>query len=194
MTDWLLTSLFCLGILFIPVGLALIIIPDRMMEWGKSANRWVSTTDFFDALDKPRNHERFYYRQHHLLGAVITVLSVIIIYMLMFNTGFGLTAAGLDKLAASDFGKWLLQTAYYILIVLCVFTLIAGIIIFARPSLLKSIEEWGNRWVDTQKPLQRFDDVHDIPESIFPGKPRLFGGFVLVCALYIIFFTAVRIF
>lgn len=194
MIDWLLTSLFCLGIVFVPVGLALIIIPDRMMAWGRTGNRWVSTTAFFDVLDKPRNHERFYYKHHHLMGAVITLLSVIIIYVLVFYTGFGVTAAGMEKLAATAFGQWLLQTGYYILVVLCVFTLIAGIIIFTRPSLLKSIEEWGNRWIDTQKPLQHFDDVHDIPESIFPGKPRLFGIFVLVCALYIIFFTAVRIF
>ena len=194
MTDWLLTSLFCLGIVFIPVALALMIIPDRMMEWGKSGNRWVSTTSFFNALDRPRNHERFYYKQHRLLGVIIVLLSVISIYLLAFNTGVDATATGLEKLAATEFGKWLLQTGYYILIVLCVFTLIAGVIIITRPSLLKSMEEWGNRWIDTQKPLQPFDDVHEIPESIFPGKPRVFGFFVLVCALYIIFFTAVRIF
>ena len=194
MTDWLLTSLFCLGILFVPIGLALVVIPDRMMEWGKSANRWISTTAFFDALDKPRNHERFYYKQHRLIGGIIFLLSAMSIYMLALNTGVGVTAAGLEKLTTIEFDKWLLQTGYYILLVLCFLTLIAGIVIFIRPSLLKSLEEWGNRWVDTQKPLQHFDDVHDIPESIFPGKPRLFGGFVLVCAFYIIFFTGVRIF
>lgn len=194
MTDWLLTSLFYLGIVFIAIGLFLIIAPNRVMTWGNSANRWISTNAFFNTLDVPHNYERFYYKQHRILGCIITVLSAISIYMLVFYAGMESTANGFEKMADSVFGKWLLQSSYYILTVFCVLTLIAGIIIFIRPSLLKSMEAWGNRWVDTQAPLKKFDEVHEIPTDILPGKPRLFGSFVLVGAIYITYLTGTRIF
>lgn len=194
MTVWLLTFLFYLGLIFIPIGLALIIAPNKVMALGSSANRWVSTNSFFNSLDTPRNHERFYYKQHRLFGGIITLLSAVSIYILVFYAGLDATTMALEKLAVTVFGKWLLQTGYYILVGLCVLTLIAGIVIFVRPSLLKSIEAWGNRWVDTQTALRHFDDVHEIPLAIFPGKPRLFGCFVLFGALYIVYLTGVRIF
>ena len=194
MISWLTTSLFCLGVLFIPVGLALILFPAQVLAWGNSVNRWISTTAFFGALDLSRDHERFYYKYHRFFGGSIMILAAISIYMLAFYTGMDATVASLQKLAVSLFGKWLLETCYYILIGLCGLALVAGLVIFVRPSLLKSLEAWSNRWIDTQGPLQRFDVVHEIPTNILPGKPRLFGCFVLLGALYITYITGVSIF
>ena len=194
MIAWLTTSLFCLGVLFIPVGLALIIFPDQVMTWGNSMNRWISTTAFFGALDASRNHERYYYKHHRLIGGLIFLLAAISIYMLAFYLGLEATTAGLQKLAVTEFSKWLLVSCYYILLGMCVLALVAGLVIFIRPSLLKSLETWGNRWIDTQAPLKHFDDVHEIPLKILPGRPRLFGCFVLLGALYIAYITGDRIF
>jgi len=191
---WLMTSLFCLGILFIPVGLAFILVPNKVLLWGNSLNIWISTKGLFGIFDTFRNHDRLYYKHHRLLGSAITLLAGISIYVLGFYSGVTATTAGLEMLAVTTFGKWLLVTCYYILIVLCGLGLIAGIVIFIRPSLLKSLESWGNRWIDTQSPLQRFDDIHDIPTNVLPGKPRLFGCFVLLGAIYIAYFTGARIF
>ena len=193
MIAWLTTSLFCLGVLFIPVGLVLIIFPDKVMAWGNSMNRWISTTAFFSALDISRDHERFYYKHHRFLGAIIIILAAVSVYMLAFFNGLDATTASLQKLADSAFGKWLLVTCYYILIALCGLALAAGFFIFSRPSMLKSLESWGNRWIDTQAPLKRFDEVHEIPTNILPGKPRLFGCFVLIGAIYIVYVTGVKI-
>ena len=194
MIAWLTTSLFCLGVLFIPVGLALIIFPAQVLAWGNSVNRWISTTAFFGALDLSRDHERFYYKHHRFFGGSIIILAVVSLYMLAFYTGMDATTAGLQKLADSVFGRWLLVTCYYILVALCGLALVAGLVIFVRPSLLKSLETWSNRWIDTQGPLQRFDVVHEIPTNILPGKPRLFGCFVLLGALYITYITGMNIF
>jgi hypothetical protein len=114
--------------------------------------------------------------------------------MLAFQTGMDATTAGLEKLAASEFGRWLLKTCYYILIVLCLLAFIAGLIIMFRPSLLKNLEAWGNRWIDTQASLKKFDEVHEIPLDILPGKPRVFGCVVLLGAIYITYTTGIIIF
>lgn len=194
MGTWFASSLFCLGILFILVGLALIIMPTRFLTWGNSVNRWISTSAFFNALDRPRDHERFFYKHHRFLGGIIVVLAAVTIYQLAFHTNLDAMTAAVQKLAVTVFGKWLLTTIFYILIGLSVLALIAGFIIFIRPSLLKSLESWGNRWIDTGAPLDRFNEVHDIPANILPGKPRLFGCFVLLGALYIVISMGTRIF
>ena len=193
MIAWLTTSLFCLGVVFIPVGLALILFPAQVLAWGNSVNRWISTTAFFGALDLSRDHERFYYKHHRFFGGLIIILAAVSIYMLAYYIGLDATVAGLQKLAVSAFGQWLLVNCYYILISLCGLALVAGLIILIRPSLLKSLETWGNRWIDTQAPLKRFDEVHEIPTNILPGKPRLFGCFVLIGAIYIVYVTGIII-
>ena len=194
MIAWLTTSLFCLGVLFIPVGLALIFFPSKVLALGKSFNRWISTTAFFNTLDVSRDYERLYYKHHHFFGVSIIILAAVSIYMLVFNSGLDTTAAGLQKFSDSVFGQWLLVHIYYILVALCALALVAGMVILFRPSLLKSVEFWGNRWVDTQSPLKRFDEIHEIPLNILPGRPRLFGCFVLLGALYIVYVTGVHIF
>ena len=194
MIVWLATSLFYLGILFIPVGLAFILFPVQVLTLGNSVNRWISTTAFFSSLDESRNYDRIYYKHHHFFGTIIIILAAVSIYMLAFYIGLDATTASLQKLSDTAFGKWLLVTCLYILLAFCVLALAAGFVIFFRPSMLKSIESWGNRWIDIQAPLKKFDEVHEIPTNILPGKPRLFGSFVLLGAIYIVYSTGTKIF
>lgn len=191
---WMLTTLFCVGILLVPLGLALVVIPHKVMTLSNSLNRWVSTKEFFEFVNKPRYQEALIYRHHRKFGATIVICSLISIYMLVFYAGIEATVGGVERLAETEFGRWLLQSLYYILIVLCAVTAVIGLVVFVRPSLLKSLEAWGNRWIGTQEFLESLDDVHDIPTNVLPGKPRLFGVFVLLGATYIIYSTGISIF
>jgi hypothetical protein len=42
--------------------------------------------------------------------------------------------------------------------------------------------------------LKKFDEMHEIPLDVLPGKPRLFGCFVLLGALYITYKTGTSLF
>lgn len=194
MATWLLTVLFYLGVFFIVLGLALIVMPKAVMGWGESMNRWVSTNLFFNSLDAPRNHERIFYKYHRLFGIVIILGSAFSIYFLMIRNGVRSTAESVASLSDSLLASWLLETGYYILSGGCILAIMAGIIIFLRPSVLKSVESWGNRWIDTGSRLEQFDRVHEIPTNVLPGKPRIFGVFVLLSSIYIVYITGTRIF
>ena len=194
MVDWILTVLFCLGVLFIPVGIALILVPQSVMRLGESSNRWISTNGLVNSLDSPRNHERLFYKYHHLFGVLIVLGSAFSLYVLVYNNGITDTAESISHLADTVAGEWLLETAYYILSGACVLALLVGLVIIVRPSLLKAVEAWGNRWIDTGSTLEKLDQVHDIPTNVLPGKPRTFGIFVLICAVYIVYITSTRIF
>lgn len=191
---WLQATLFWVGILLVPLGLALIFAPSRVMAVADSLNRWISTKAFFESINRPRYHERFFYRHHRVFGFIIAAASLICLYMLGLYMEPRELIFRLVRLAQSEFGKWLLTSLYYVLVISLFLSFIIGIIVLIRPSLLKSLEAWGNRWVDTDSTLEQLDEVHEIPTSILPGRPRWFGLFVLLGAGYMIYRTVGAIF
>lgn len=191
---WLIISLFWLGVLLIPVGLALVFVPAKTLKISHSINRWISTQGFFDVLNRPRYQEAFFYRYHRLFGIIVMISSALSFYMMTFYAGIGKIKEVLIRLAETEFSRWLLINLYYIGIALFVLVFIMGIVIFIRPSILKPLETWGNRWVPTDEAMQKLDEVHEIPEHILPGKPRLFGILVIIAAVYIMFNTSAVVF
>lgn len=189
--DWMMSLIFWMAVILFVFGLGLAIMPVRMMAWGRSLNKVVSTEDFFESLDGPRYYESLIYRYHWVSGAAIVVLAATVIYMLAFYTSMETVLAGIAALVNHHpFYQWLLEILYYLLLVLNVIALGIGVIVFVRPSLLKNLEAWGNRWVDTRASLKKLDEEHEIPENILPGRPRWFGLFVCLGAAYMIYMTA----
>jgi hypothetical protein len=191
---WLQTALFWVGVLLVLLGLALILAPSRVLAATGKLNRWISTKPFFESINRPRYHERYFYRHHCLFGLIIAAASLVCLYMLGLYMEPQELVVRLVRLAQSEFGKWLLASLYYVLLVSLCLTFLIGVIVLIRPSLLKSLETWGNRWVDTDKSLEQLDEVHEIPENILPGRPRWFGLFVLLGAGYMIYRTAAAVF
>lgn len=191
---WLQAALFWIGVLLIPLGLALLIVPARVLAMTGTLNRWITTKPFFDGINRPRYQERVFYRHHRLTGGVIVVISLICLYMLSLYVEPADLVRKLVSLADSEFGRWLMVSLYYLLLVCLALSVVIGIVVFLRPSLLKSVEAWSNRWVDTDRTLEQLDEVHEIPPTILPGRPRWFGLFVLAGAAYMIYRTAGAVF
>lgn len=183
---WLTSSLFVLGILLIPLGLSFLFLPEKMTRIGERLNNWISTEHFFDSLNKPRYQERFVYRYHRLFGSFIIVASIISIYMLCFYTNTESLLEKIVLMAETALGKWLLQSFYFILLGANILAFAIGMIIFIRPSLLKTIEEKANAWVETEEKLKVLDRTKELPDTVLPGNPRIFGTLILIGALYII--------
>ncbi len=188
-TLWLVSALFWIGVVLIPLGLLLVLRPQKATRLAELLNRWISTQNFFEAINKPRYQEKYFYRYHHLLGLVIVLLSSVSIYMLVFHSGVETTASYFVKLAQSEFERWLFVNLYYVLVFVMFISLLIGGIVLARPSALKKLESWGNRWIATEDKLRPLDEVHDLPRNILSEKPRLFGLFVLLGATYIMYMT-----
>lgn len=191
---WMLHTLFWIGILLAFLGLALIIAPAQVLGTARTLNRWISTKPFFDSLNRPRYQERYFYRNHRISGTIIVVLSAICLYILVFYHSPAAITAQLIRTMETEFGRWLIVSLYYLLLGCLGVALLVGVVVLIRPSLLKSLEQWGNRWVDTDRELEGFDRVHEIPGHILPGRPRWFGLFVLLGALYILFSTGRMLF
>ena len=187
--SWLTSSLFVLGVLLIPLGFSFLFLSDKMERLGEKLNHWVSTEHIFDSLNKPRYQEQLVYRHHKIFGLTVVVLTSICIYMMCFYTDISLILEKLLLMAHTAFGKWLLESSYYILVGANVIAFIFGMIIFIRPSLLKTMEKKANHWVETEEKLKVLNKTKELPDTVFPGNPRIFGTLILIGAIYIIMNT-----
>lgn len=185
--EWLIASLFWLGVLVILIGIVFALAPQRAVTAGNKLNRWISTKAFFDALDSPRYQERWIYRHHRLLGVIIISAVCYVLYTFMIDISIEDTLARLMSLAESEFTRWLYEQLFYIFLGANALALIIGAIIFVRPSLLKNIEEKSNLWIGTNEKLDVLDSK--VGTDKFVGNPRLFGLFVILGGLYIVVST-----
>lgn len=182
--------LFWLGIFILPIGLAFIIAPAYMVNISSKVNYWICTKGFFQNINKPRYQERLIYRNHKLFGLIVIVTSSICLFFLTYFYGLDKVEQTLLYIAKSEFEKWLFITCYYILIGGLSISIIIGLIIFFRPSLLKKIENTGNKWIETEEALEVFDTNRSLPEHILLDKPRMFGLAIFIGTSYIIWMTS----
>jgi len=183
---WLTTSLFFIGVVIFLLGLWILIAPGSFLRIGQYLGSWVNTEKYFDAIDKPRFQEGLLYRQHRWVGGLIFVGALYTLLMLLLKVNINILKASLPVIGNAYVSEWLYGSIYSILVVANVFALIIGVVVFARPSMLKWIESILNRWIYTEKKLKKLDVTHEISIDIFPGgNPRLFGLAVALGGLYI---------
>lgn len=187
--SWLLNVLFIVGIMLVPTGLGFIFFPEKISKLASRLNQWIATDSFFNQLNKPQYQEHYFYRHHRVFGIIIILASLICLYMLTVYINVETITDNLVRLAESEFESWLFVSLYYVLTGAIFLAFIFGLVIIFRPSALKRVERWGNQWVDTDGPLKVLDKRTDLSEKILLGKPRIFGLFVLMGAIYIIWST-----
>lgn len=188
---WLVASLFWLSVLISLIGIIFIVKPGVLVQSSRKLNRWISTSGFFDALDRPRQVERIVYRYHRWFGFIILVAAGYCLYIFLMNMDMQRMIRILPVVGNPGFSEWLYEMLYYILISANTLALVAGLIMLIRPSLLKNLEAISNRWIASDKWMKPLDQPHSIPEHILPGNIRLFGLIVLIGGLYIMFNTGV---
>lgn len=185
--EWMISALFWLGVCIACLGIFLLVFPGKAVQLGYKMNRWVSTDSFFAGLDKPHFRERVFYRWHRSFGAALVVASVYIIYMFVFHANVDSIANALPIFAEREVNRWLYEAMKYFFIMGSVISLLIGLVIFIRPSMLKKLEGQLNIWVGIDKPLEKLNESYEIPENILPGNVRIFGTFVLVSGIYMVY-------
>lgn len=190
---WLIHALFWLGIAVILLGLFLIVMPSKIMSFNIHVNKWISTDGFFQNLDKPRYKESHFYKQHRFLGILILAGSSYILYMLFFRADVDAIAKLLPIVSNFNANAWIYQSLIIFLIVTNTVIFFLSLVIIVRPSLLKKMEGFFNKWIQSGKSLEHLNSQYDIPDKILPGNVRLFGLVVLAGGIYIALSTGVLI-
>ena len=183
-TEWILLSLFWLGLLVALLGIFMVLFPGVIVRSSGRLNRWISTEPFFNSIDRPRRSERLFYRYHHIFGGLIVIGAAYCLLVAIRYLDETQLISALPVIVNREVSSWLYTSLHYVLIAANAFALVLGFFVLIRPSLIKDFEMRANRWFGNEKLLQPLDRAHAIPEDRFPGNLRLFGVAVFLGGIF----------
>lgn len=165
----------------VAVGVGMWLKPQQVIQLNQYFSRWVGSEKMELALDRPRWIERFFYRHHKLVGAGLLIGAVAVLYTFLFSYNLRTISALIPRgywwLADALVGMLLLGTALAALI---------GMLVLARPSLLRELEKASNHWVSTERFKIMFNGMHLAAEQSIIRHHRIAGASILFGSLYIL--------
>jgi len=173
-----------LGIL---LGSLLVFKPDLLERINRVANRWISLRHVERMLDRSFSIEHWFYRYHRLLGiAIVLGATYILIYFgFLFDKAYALQHLG--SKAPARLLDILLDALILFLLLGAAVALVAGLIVWLRPSLLRGFEEGANQWVSTRRATKVLDVPHDQLERFVTRHARQIGWLLLLGSIYLFF-------
>ncbi len=165
------------------VGVMLLARPQVLFALNARLSRWVDTGSTFKVLDQPHNLERFFYRHHRVLGAMIATGAGYVLWSWAFAYDRADVIAILGRRWVTAGLDWVPAAVEVAVVGLHGAILAVGLLVFFRPSLLKGLERTANRWQDgpATTPL---DSVVGTLDGTFEGHPRVSGLLLVVSALW----------
>jgi hypothetical protein len=169
------------------VGVLLIVDSARVMRWNAALNRWYSTRKAARLLDEPLEVKRVVYRWHRVIGLLVFAGAFFTLDALVF----GFTTTALVR-ASRGLGNTALLALVYeaarlFLIIGNVAALVVAAILVFRPSLLKGVEAWADRYYSTRQSTEPLDVMRYQPDDFVRARPRVVGAVVALGSLYALF-------
>ena len=169
----------CAGIL---LGLLMITMPQQCAQLRNRLRAWYKNKPVIRWLDKPRYFEHLYYRHHQLLGVFISIGSLWTLWGVAELAG--LQGQLVDPLVGSlpkSVIEILITTGIILMVLGASFSLVIGLIVFFRPSLLKGLEDWANLWLSSREDISyTYTESSDVSDrALF----RLAGSVLLLLGI-----------
>lgn len=165
------------------VGVLLLARPQALFALNAWLSRWVDTGSTFQMLDRPHHLERFFYRHHRALGAMIVTGAGYVLWSWAFAYDRSDVVAILGRRWISAGLDWVPAALEVAVVALHGAILAVGLMVFFRPSLLKGLERTANRWQDGPA-TTRLDSVVGNLDGTFEGHPRMSGLVLVVSAFW----------
>lgn len=165
------------------VGLLLLARPQALFKLNARLSRWVDTRALFGVLDQPRHVERFFYRHHRIVGALIVLGATYVLWRWAFAYDRSDLQALLGQSWVSRGLDWIPVALEATLVALHAAILAIGLVICLRPSLLKGIERTANHW-QPGPGTARLDSVVANLDVAFEGYPRVSGLLLAIASIW----------
>jgi hypothetical protein len=173
-----------LGSLFsIVYGVSLSLRQHWVHALNERMKHWVSSREALRPLALPRDVDSFVHRWHLWIGLLMVLGSGFVLYAAFFRYEAAAVTA-LFQPSASLFAPMLVQIFWWILVLGGIAGLALGIVLIARPELLRAIEEWGNRSYSERRALKPMEEMNFAVDQMAMTSPRLYGGLIALGGLY----------
>ena len=186
---WRVLAIFLLigALLGVVLGLLLIFKPHLLEHFNRVANRWVSTRHINQWLDRSISIERWFYRHHRPLGIAIILGSgyILVDFGLLFDKASALQHLP-HYLSVSLMGV-LLDVLKLVMLFSSVVALLAGFVIWLRPSLLRGMEKEANQWVSSRSATKALDVPHAQVDPFVVRHAQSAGWLLLLGSIYLFF-------
>ena len=186
---WQSLAIFLLigALLGILLGLLLIIRPQLMQAVNRAANRWISMRRMNKLIERSISIEYWIHRRHRPLGILIALGAtyILIHFGLLFDK-----APSLQRMTSYlpvQMADGLLDALVLAALTGGALALWAGLMLWLRPSLLRSIEEEANQWITLRRTTKVLDVPHDQVDSFVLNHARKVGWLLLLGSIYLFF-------
>jgi hypothetical protein len=168
------------------VGVMLLVDSARVMRWNYALNKWYSTRKAMQALERPVEVKRFVYRWHRVLGALVFAGSLYTLDILVFGFNTNALVRIFRDLGNPAILGLVVETVRIFLIVGNIAALLAAAVLVFRPSLLKGLEAWGDRYYSSREATEALDLMRYQPDEFVQARPRMVGALVTLGSLYVL--------
>jgi hypothetical protein len=174
------------GLFFISflVGLMLMVRPDIIVRLNQRVGKKFSLRRSTKVLEMPTNIDRLFYRHHRIIGAIVTLVAGYVLYFFII----GYNAADISEMLKTyNHGAILdlMISSLRLLMQLCsAIIILLGVAIFFRPSQLKNVEAWANRWISTRKATRPLSLDRDQMNQLVYKYPRFSGFLIALLSIY----------
>ena len=157
------------------VGLVALVSPARAVALSDMLGRRHSMRQATRMFETPISTERYFYRHHRLFGTIIVAGAGLILWYLGARFDAELMAQSLAASNQRIVAEILVQTFVLVMWIGAGFSLLVGIVVFLRPSLLKGFEARANEWVSTRQASRGMTAEHTGLDRLFQAYPRAIG-------------------
>lgn len=185
--DWLVDGLLAALLVSLAgalvVGLWLLAHPSSLLRLNTATSRWLSLRRSLRPVELPLHWEPKLYRHHRLAGGIVLAAAGYALYRWAFAFDRAALLRYLDAAAGWDAG-WIVDGGEIVFVAMNLLLLPVGVVLIVRPSLLKGLESWGNRWVSTRRASRPLDLPHEGVDRLAARHPRLIGAAIVLLSLY----------
>jgi hypothetical protein len=172
------------AVLGVVIGALLLFDSARVMRWNATLNRWFSTRQAMRKLDQPVEVKRVVYRWHRLVGIVVLGAALYTLDALIFGFNTRALVRGFRDLGNPAILSLVVETVRIFLIVGNIAALVAAAVLVFRPSLLKGVEAWADRYYTGRGSTEALDVMRYQPDEFVQARPRLVGALIALGSLY----------
>lgn len=186
---WRALAIFLLigALLGVALGLLLIFKSQLLERINRAANRWVSTRHISQWLDRSVSIERWFYRHHRPLGALIIIGAGynLVYFGLLFDKASALQQ--LPRYLPASLMDGLMDAFVLVMLLGAALALLAGFFICLRPSLLRGTEKGANQWVSSRSATKVLDVPHGQVDLFIARHAQSVGWLLLLGSIYLFF-------